>query len=779
MPRRASASWMKALFQRILRRIDRRGTASADADHDSIFDLEADRQIAREALAHNDYVGAMAGYQHILDHLPDESHALYGWGLAALRLGRDAEAMSAFRHALKSNYPHPEAGLRLAEAALARGDEADALDLYRRVLAIVPDLAEAHFGIGTVALQAGRDEEALASFRSALESKPEFAEAHFGIGTVALQAGRDEEALASFRRALESKPEFAEAHFGIGTVALHAGRDEEALASFRRALESKPEFAEAGMRLADAHFRIGVAALQAGRDGAALDAFRRAFEINPKFAEAGVRLADVALARGEAALARDVYRRVLDLAPDVPEAHYGSAIANLERGSLAEAAAALQRALALRPGYPAAIVAAAFLSLFPDRRGTRSVRAARPLICVPILPFSRDWLGGQIYLLNFASILSSLPKWKRPRLVILMLVDNWREIASLRHVVDGLLGCDAVIGMFDQDRSLISARPALERYARSKRPVPDAAANWSRDLFASVDWTFPILYPSWGGVTIPGALYWIPDLQHRFWPANFDKVELMARNRDMAALAVRPEPIIFSSHDAQSHFQLSYPQQLSRPYVWHFCTLPEPASSDDSRDAYVALKLPDRFYYTPNQFWPHKDHATLFRALRRILDAGSDITFVCTGNDLTSDTTAYSRSLVSLIEELELGANLRLLGVLPRPVQLEIMRRACAVIQPSLHEGWSTVVEDARAFGRPLIVSDLAVHREQTDGTAHFFPPQDAASLAAVVMAVDGSLPPGPDAMREAQARIDQTRRVRSSADQFMDILATEAGFRS
>jgi glycosyltransferase involved in cell wall biosynthesis len=424
-------------------------------------------------------------------------------------------------------------------------------------------------------------------------------------------------------------------------------------------------------------------------------------------------------------------------------------------------------------------VAAAFLSLFPERRSTRSVRAARPLICVPILPFSRDWLGGQIYLLNFARILSSLPKWQRPRLLIVMLIDDWREIAGLRQVVDGLLECDAVIGIFEGDRRPISARPTLERYAKSKRNVSDAVGDWSKNIFASVDWTFPILYPSWGVVTIPGALHWIPDLQHRFWPGNFDKVELMARNRDMVALAARPEPIIFSSHDAQSHFRSMYPHQLSRPYVWQFCTLPEPTGSDESRAAYAALKLPSRFYYTPNQFWPHKDHTTLFRALRRILDAGRDITFVCTGNDLTTATTAYSRGLVELIQELELGANLRLLGVLPRLVQLEIMRRACAIIQPSLHEGWSTVVEDARAFGRPLIVSDLAVHREQTDGAAHFFPPQDAVSLAAVVMAVDGALSPGPDATREAQARIDQTKRVHSSADQFMDILAIEAAFRS
>jgi hypothetical protein len=38
-----------------------------------------------------------------------------------------------------------------------------------------------------------------------------------------------------------------------------------------------------------------------------------------------------------------------------------------------------------------------------------------------------------------------------------------------------------------------------------------------------------------------------------------------------------------------------------------------------------------------------------------------------------------------------------------------------------LFEGWSTVIEDARGFGRPLIVSDIPVDREQADSDTIFF----------------------------------------------------------
>src|SRR6185503_5946561 len=58
-----------------------------------------------------------------------------------------------------------------------------------------------------------------------------------------------------------------------------------------------------------------------------------------------------------------------------------------------------------------------------------------------------------------------------------------------------------------------------------------------------------------------------------------------------------------------------------------------------------------------------------------------------------------------------------------------LMRCAVALINPSRFEGWSTSVEEARAIGLPLVVSDIAVHREQAGGEALFFDPDDADTL--------------------------------------------------
>ncbi len=76
---------------------------------------------------------------------------------------------------------------------------------------------------------------------------------------------------------------------------------------------------------------------------------------------------------------------------------------------------------------------------------------------------------------------------------------------------------------------------------------------------------------------------------------------------------------------------------------------------------------------------------------------------------------------------------MRFLGFLPRADQLALMAGAVAVVQPSLCEGWSTVVEDAKALGRHVIASDIAVHREQLATGADFFAPDDAEALAGLL----------------------------------------------
>ena len=58
------------------------------------------------------------------------------------------------------------------------------------------------------------------------------------------------------------------------------------------------------------------------------------------------------------------------------------------------------------------------------------------------------------------------------------------------------------------------------------------------------------------------------------------------------------------------------------------------------------------------------------------------------------------------------------------------MRAAALIIQPSFFEGWSTSIEDSKALGRPLVCSDIPVHREQVPDALGFFDPMKPEILA-------------------------------------------------
>jgi glycosyltransferase involved in cell wall biosynthesis len=77
----------------------------------------------------------------------------------------------------------------------------------------------------------------------------------------------------------------------------------------------------------------------------------------------------------------------------------------------------------------------------------------------------------------------------------------------------------------------------------------------------------------------------------------------------------------------------------------------------------------------------------------------------------------------------------RPLGVVPYEHVAALMRESVAVINPSLFEGWSTTVEEAKSSGKRVLLSDIPVHREQAPPGGSFFDPHDPDGLAELIWA--------------------------------------------
>lgn len=65
-----------------------------------------------------------------------------------------------------------------------------------------------------------------------------------------------------------------------------------------------------------------------------------------------------------------------------------------------------------------------------------------------------------------------------------------------------------------------------------------------------------------------------------------------------------------------------------------------------------------------------------------------------------------------------------------RTEQLCIMKNAKFLVQPSLCEGWGTVLEDAKVLDKTVLLSDIPVHQEQKNAKCRLFDPHNPVELA-------------------------------------------------
>lgn len=230
------------------------------------------------------------------------------------------------------------------------------------------------------------------------------------------------------------------------------------------------------------------------------------------------------------------------------------------------------------------------------------------------------------------------------------------------------------------------------------------------------------------------VLFWMPDFQHRHLPEFFSRYERWRRDRNVAAAASSGH-ILFSSNSAVADFHRFFPGHAgASTHVLRFTPFfnvePAPAGSSDKAALLSKYDLRAGYFFLPNQFWRHKNHAVVIEALRRLPDS---FQVACTGAMSDSRGNAHIQSILSAIAAHGLQDRFRTLGVVPRADMLALMRHSSCVINPSLFEGWSTTVEESKFMGKQLILSDIPVHREQDPAGALYFDPQDADALAAAM----------------------------------------------
>lgn len=264
-------------------------------------------------------------------------------------------------------------------------------------------------------------------------------------------------------------------------------------------------------------------------------------------------------------------------------------------------------------------------------------------------------------------------------------------------------------------------------------------------------------------------MIWIPDFQHLHLPQFFSEEERQRRNAHFASWCRHADRVVLSSQHALEDLRSFAPQQAEKAWVMHFVAQ-VPAITEDPAQVAATYHLPERFIYLPNQFWAHKNHALVIEALALLKESHPEIVVVCSGNTIDTRQPMHFNQLLTRIAEAGVHSQFRVLGMIPFPHILPLMRQSVAVLNPSLFEGWSTTVEEVKSLGKALLLSDIPVHREQNPPAATYFDPHNPQALADALIEAYATYQPGADTALEAQAREQFSQRAKTFGEQFLQI---------
>jgi glycosyltransferase involved in cell wall biosynthesis len=339
--------------------------------------------------------------------------------------------------------------------------------------------------------------------------------------------------------------------------------------------------------------------------------------------------------------------------------------------------------------------------------------------------YNEEWIAGTYYTLNIIHALKTLPDAQQPIVVVISFKESEFDIVVKQTSYPHLEFFQ--LPMKKKPFSAWEKRVNAISQKLSQKKWFQQSYEW-----AEIDFLYPFQRKNLTKKQL-SKVNWVPDFQELHLPQLFSEEKIKKRKKHQKEVICVGDWVVFSSEDSQKDFNTLYPDSPIKKYVLPFAvTLPafEHLDLENLRDSY---DLPNDYYFAPNQFWAHKNHRVLLQAVKAIKEAGGAIHIAFSGKENDQKNGAYVNELKQYVAEHQLEDHISFLGFIPREDQLKLLKGAIAIVQPSKFEGWSTVVEDAKALNQFIILSSLAVHKEQIEVNAHFFDPDDFEGLATIL----------------------------------------------
>lgn len=382
----------------------------------------------------------------------------------------------------------------------------------------------------------------------------------------------------------------------------------------------------------------------------------------------------------------------------------------------------------------------------------------------------QHWIAGVTFLESILKAVRSLPAEERPEVALLLnMTPDAKQLDSLRPYVDEVLQLPAAktnnLPKWHQ-----KYRSLKQRLGLPVHPLPPALVlepflkeHGITTFFAKNECEKLSEIP---------LISWIPDFQHEYLPDFFSAQELKNRRHHFGRIAECSDRIALTSADVLNDLRKFLPAGAHKAMIMPFVTcVPDSCLLNSPQYVIERYQIPEKFIYLPNQFFRHKNHLTVIKALEIAVKANPEVTVVCSGNTQDHRQPQYFNEILQEIAQRDVRRNFIILGLIPYEHVFALMRQSLSVLQPSNFEGHPLSLAESKSMGKRIILSDLAVHKEIAPEWALFFNRESPEELAELMLSTYEKAKPGPDAELEALMKERNPKRIANFGREFLKIV--------
>jgi len=241
-----------------------------------------------------------------------------------------------------------------------------------------------------------------------------------------------------------------------------------------------------------------------------------------------------------------------------------------------------------------------------------------------------------------------------------------------------------------------------------------------------------VIFPAGDTIAIlvnTGVIGAIHDLMHRYerrFKESGGFFRYRFRENYYKQILLSAKAAVVDSELGKKHVEESYKKINAKIFILPYIA-PDYIYLPTSGNEPVLKDPPDysNYLFYPAQFWPHKNHSNLLKAIKILKDKGIYVNLILSG----SKNREYS-NLIKYVKENQLTDRVKFKGYIPDSELILLYKNALALVMPTYYGPTNIPPIEAILLGCPPIVSNIYGMPEQFENAALYFNPDDPFEIA-------------------------------------------------